>query len=317
MHQHFLQTTAWQAFQEARGRQVYEASGDGWHYRAILEPGSRLTPSRLYCPYGPTITSETSLAQALQSLKQLGRKLGVGFIRVEPLGASFDASALKLREVEYSQPSHTWHIDLSPAPEEIIASMKQNNRSIYRNYQKKGLTYRETTDPTEITHLLTLLHGVATMNDIQIHEDDYLTLQADTLMSQHAAMLHFIEYENEVIAAALTYQTATTWYYAHAAASHTHRKLAASTALLAEIILHAKTAGAKTCDLYGVTTSDDPQHRWAGFTRFKKSFGGHLVTLSPTYELPLRPIQYATYQHSKTALRFVRKNLRRIRNIVR
>lgn len=310
MSPHFLQSAAWQAFQEARGRQVFERSGEGWQYRAILEPGTLLSPARLYCPYGPTITSERALATALESLRALGRSLKVGYIRIEPLGAEYDARKLKLREVSYSQPSHTLQVDLTPNKDTIVANMKQNNRSIYRNYSKKGLSYHQSDDPADIRHLLTLLHEVAASNKITVHSDEYLTQQAETLLPLKAAKLHLMRYEDDVIAAALTYHTDTTCYYAHAGASHEHRKLAASTALLAEIIMDAKKDGLEVCDLYGITTSDDPKHPWAGFTRFKKSFGGKQVDLSPTYELPLRSFHYSVYRLFKSVLKIVRSTAR-------
>ena len=90
-----------------------------------------------------------------------------------------------------------------------------------------------------------------------------------------------------------------TCYYAHAGASHEYRKLSASTALLAEIIINAKKDGKLICDLYGITTSQDKNHRWAGFTRFKKSFGGYEVDLSETYDLPINKPVYKLYQAAK------------------
>lgn len=307
MKNHFLQSAAWQQFQEARGRTVYYREGDGWSYRAILEPGSRLSPTRLYCPYGPTATSEKALQTALDSLVALAQSVQATFVRVEPLGTAFSPKKLGLRQVNYSQPAHTWQIDLTQPRDDIIAAMKQNNRSIYRNYHKKGPTYRNSTDPAECTHLLDLLHGVAAHNNITIHSDNYLQAQANTLLPTGHGRLHFIEYEGLVIAAALTYESDDTCYYAHAGANHEHRKLAASTALLAEIIMDAKARGKTTCDLYGITTSHDPAHRWAGFTRFKKSFGGHSVTLSETYDLPVKRAHYWLYQTAKNAKQLLRK----------
>lgn len=307
MEVHFLQTAAWQAFQEARGRTVYLREGDGWHYRAILEPGTRLSPARLYCPYGPTATSERSLKTALESLRALAQSTGACFVRVEPIGVKITPKKLGLLEVDYSQPSHTWQIDLSQPKEDLLAAMKQNTRNIYKNYHKKGLSYRQSSDPTEVKHLLSFLQEVASHNNITVHNDSYLTLQTETLLPIQAGLLHFIEFEGSPIAAALTYEDETISYYAHAGASHEHRKLSASTALLAEIIMHAKEAGKTTCDLYGITTSGDPQHRWAGFTRFKKSFGGHEVTLSPTYDLPIKRAQYRAYAASRSSIKTARK----------
>ena len=279
---HFLQSEAWETFQQSLGRRTFRREGEGWSYLAILESGG-LGTTRLYCPYGPTVDSPRALTTALESLKALAQSNRVTSVRIQPTGMSLKKPTLLnlgLKQISYSQPSHTWHIDLTKSRDDIIAEMNQNNRSIVRNYTKKGLSYKQSHNPKDITRLTTLLHQVADRNKITVHTDEYLNDQAKSLMTNNAASLHFINFENETIAAALVYEDATTYYYAHAAADHEHRKLNASTALLGEIILNAKTAGKKICDLYGITDSVDPEHRWAGFTKFKKSFGGHAVSYS-------------------------------------
>lgn len=313
MHTHFLQSQHWHAFQKALGRTVYVREGNGWQYRAILEPGTKLSPTRLYCPYGPTVTSERSLQTALASLDALARSVNAVFVRVEPLGASFDAKRLGLQEVDYSQPSYTWQIDLTQPKAEILAAMKQSTRNICKNYQKKALSYRQSTNPDDIALLLPFLHEVAHNNTITIHSDAYLTTQAKILLPAGAGLLHFIEQDGSPIAAALTFEDETTSYYAHAGASYTHRRLGASTALVGEIILNAKKRGKTVCDLYGVTPSTDPTHRWAGFTRFKQSFGGSIVKLSPTYDLPIHRMRYAGYIASRSTLKKARTVTKRLR----
>lgn len=305
---HFQQSAAWQAFQESLGRKVFHRSGEGWEYRAILEP-AKFGLNRLYCPYGPFATSEHALQTALDSLRALAQSQHATYVRVQPLGVDITDTLMKKHHAEriaYSQPAHTWCIDTSRAKDDIIADMKQNNRNLYRNYAKKGLTYRRSTDSSEVSHLTHLLHGVASHNQITVHSDEYLAQQATALIEADAASLHFMEYEDEVIAAALIYEGEHTNYYAHAAADHEHRKLGASTSLLACIIIDAHDQGKTMCDLYGVTDSDEPTHRWAGFTKFKKSFGGFPVTLSETYEIPIRRSRYAGLQF----LRFLRRLVR-------
>lgn len=301
MQLHYLQSASWQTFQETLGRKVFHRKGDGWEYRAILEP-ARLGLGRLYCPYGPTATSQRALTNALASLDALARSQKVAYIRIQPLGYQLtpaDIRRYRLQKTDYSQPAHTWHIDVTRPLEEIIADMKQNNRNLYRTYKKKGLEYTKSTDPADITRLTSLLKGVASHNQIAVHSDDYFIAQATALLPSGAASLHFMTFEHETIAAALVYEDDYTSYYGHAAASHEHRKLGASTALLACIIADAHTNKKQVCDLYGVTTSDDPNHRWAGFTKFKKSFGGSLHTLSPTYEVGVSPLRYTLYRVAK------------------
>jgi len=305
---HFLQSAAWQTFQESLGHRVFHRSGEGWEYRAILEP-ARLGMSRLYCPYGPTANSRRALRTALDSLRALARSQNAAFVRIQPLGASFTEQDMKrfgALRIPYSQPSHTWRIDVSRPADEIIADMKQNNRNLYRTYEKKGMSYRKSSDPDETSILTTLLHGVAAHNQISVHSDEYFQQQAQSLLSIGAASLHFMSYENTVIAAALVYEDAHATYYGHAAANHEHRKLGASTALLARIIIDAHESGKQLCDLFGITDSEDPTHRWAGFTRFKKSFGGYEHTLSETYEYPIKRAHHAAYRSARHLKRLAR-----------
>lgn len=304
---HFQQSEAWGTFQKSLGRKVFHRSGEGWEYRAILEP-ARFGLTRLYCPYGPTASTHRALKTALDSLKALARSQNAAFVRIQPLGAEFTAEDMKhlgAHKIAYSQPAHTWHIDTSRTRDELLADMKQNNRNLFRTYEKKGMTYEKSADPADISRLTSLLHGVAAHNQITVHADSYFEKQAQALLPIGAASLHFMKYEGQVIAAALIYEDEHAHYYAHAAADHEHRKLGASTALLAQIIVDTHECGRKLCDLYGITESEDPAHKWAGFTRFKKSFGGYPVTLSETYEYPVKPVRHAAYR----AARYIKRAL--------
>jgi lipid II:glycine glycyltransferase (peptidoglycan interpeptide bridge formation enzyme) len=115
-------------------------------------------------------------------------------------------------------------------------------------------------------------------------------------MLRNAATLYIADYEDTPIAVAFVFDSKDTRTYAHAAADDTYRKLNAGTAIVGQMILDAKTAGLQFVDLYGIADSDDPHHPWAGFTKFKKSFGGEPITYPGAWDLPLRPLQYWTYR---------------------
>lgn len=114
---------------------------------------------------------------------------------------------------------------------------------------------------------------------------------------------------SQVIAAALVYDYDGVRYYAHAAADYEHRKLRAGTVLLVQMILDAARAGQQTFDFWGITTSTDPQHPWAGFTQYKKSFGGRQVDYAGTWDLPLNKRKYQLYK----TLRQVNLRVRKLR----
>lgn len=303
---HFLQSPAWEEFHNNLGNSTFRRGNEEWGYLAILEDSSRI--KRLYLPYGPQAVSERTLGTAIDSLHALAKSQDVTFIRVQPLGIDVSDSFIKrynLREIDYSQPTLTWRIDLEQSEEDILAQMKQNNRNIYRNYKKRGMSHYRSTDPADIPELLRLLHDMKEQNEISIHSDKYLTTQVTTLLTHQAASIHFIKLDEDdsIIAAALIYEGTDTNYYAHAASSFEHRKLNPATALLAEAIMDAKHQGKKIFDFFGVTDSDDPTHRWSGFTKFKKSFGGYQYFLGNTYDIPVKKIPYQAYMIAKKVKR--------------
>lgn len=305
---HFLQSTAWEAFHQNLGNSTFRRGNEEWSYLAILEESSRV--KRLYLPYGPQASSERTLGTALDSLHALAKSQDVTFIRIQPLGIDISEEMIKkydLRKINYSQPSLTWRLDLTQTEKDLVANMKQNNRNIYRNYQKKGMTHFRSTDPADIPNLLKLLHEMKEHNEISIHSDKYLTTQITTLLTNEAASLHFIRLDEDdsIIAGALIYEGDDINYYAHAASSFEHRKLNPATALLAEAIMDAKHQGKSTFDFFGVTDSDNPNHHWAGFTKFKKSFGGYQYFLGKTYDIPVKKIPYQTYIIARKVKRYL------------
>lgn len=303
----FLQSAAWAGFQRSLGRAVHEESGPGWSFLAIEEKNPAGTV--LYTPYGPVADSLESFDKALSSLVALAKRCGAVCVRIEPVKAglpSDEADALLRRRglepaPSNQQPELSWIIDLEPDFKDILAAMKPVNRNLYRNIHKKGVTFRSSQDPEDIGVLLNFLHMTARRNGFKPQSDEYLRQVAASLMPAGAATLYIAELHGGPIAAALAYDSGDTRTYAHAALDDTHRKLSAGIPLLVTLIAEAKEKGLKYVDLWGVAPSDQPDHKWAGFTAFKKSFGGHEVAYAGTWDLPVKKIRYSAYQLARKA----------------
>lgn len=295
---HFLQLPAWKTFQESLGRSVVSNRGEGWEYQAVVESGAG--NRRLYCPYGPTASSLQAFDQAIATLRQEATSKQVTFIRIEPIGplTAADLSQRGFKPVTYQQlqPTHTLVIDLTPSKDEILAAMSQNARNLTRNYANKGIAIHTSYKPDDIAILTSLLTNVASRNSITTHSAEYFHKQAEALFPTKSAVLYYATLESTPVAAALVYDDATTRYYAHAAADDSYRKLGAGTALVGQMILDAKDNGLTKFDLYGVAPTDDPRHPWAGFTKFKRSFGGEPVTYVGAWDLPLQHLPYYLYR---------------------
>ena len=312
----FLQTPAWAAVQRSLGRRVHEKSGPGWSFLAIEEknPAGKV----IYAPYGPVADSVEAFDAATAALVALAKAEHAVFVRMEPAAAGFTASdagpllrARGLRPAPVNQqPELSWIVDLDGDFKDVLAGMKPTNRNLYRNIHKKGVTFRTSQDPADISILLHFLHLTAARNGFKPQSDEYLTQVAASLLPAGAGTLFIAELEGEPIAAAFAYDSADTRVYAHAALDDTHRKLSAGIPLLVTLMADAKEKGLKHVDLWGVAPEDQPDHKWAGFTAFKKSFGGREIAYPGTWDLPVKKLRYGAYQLARKT----REKLRELRS---
>ena len=304
--EYFLQTPAWADVLSSLGRTVHQQSGPGWSFLAVEEknPAGKV----LYAPYGPVASSADAFDAALAALVELARSCGAVFVRIEPVAAGLAlptaADELRRRGLKPApsnpQPELSWIVDLDGDFKDILAAMKPVNRNLYRNIHKKGVTFRTSQNPDDIRILLNFLHMTARRNGFKPQSDDYLTRVAASLMPAGAATLFIAELHGGPIAAALAYDSADTRTYAHAALDDTHRKLSAGIPLLVTLMADAKERGLKHVDLWGVAPADEPDHKWAGFSAFKRSFGGHQVEYPGAWDLPVKKLRYSAYQVART-----------------
>ncbi len=307
MNQHFLQSPAWEKYEQLEGHQTFRLEEKDFSALAILH--STPLGNYLFCPYGPTLKSDqnpqSALKSALTSLSQLAHDQGAFFIRIEPTFplSVADAKSLHLCKSHDLDPAHTWAIDLTQPQTEILKRMRASSVQYWRSSAKKGLKIRQTQDPEEISILTSLLKGVSAKDHFQPQTESHLKNQ----LKSGFATLYIAELNGQPLAASLVYDDATTRFYAHAATSEEQRKINAGIVILIQMILDAKERGASTFDFWGITTSEDPKHPWYGFTKFKKSFGGHQINYAGTWDFPLSPAKYRLYQVIRQINRLKRK----------
>lgn len=300
---HFLQSAAWEGFQRSLNREVVHLAGSDWEVRAYLEKG-RLN-SRLYAPYGPVVSSRAGLAQAIQALREEAAKRGAAYVRVEPTGISLheaDLQAHGLRRAPRKQPEHTQVIDLTQPFDEVLAGMRKTLRNLHRNFHKKGLQVRSSDHVEDVEHLIRLLGEVTDRTGMHAHDAAYLRATAAALMPIGAAQMFLVEFDEAVVAASLVFDDAECRYYAHAAADNAHRNLHPGSILVTSMMQDASERGQARFDLYGVVPPEEADHPWAGFSNFKRSFGGHQVDYAGTWELPVRRVNYRIYRALRTWL---------------
>ncbi|HEY8474581.1 MAG TPA: peptidoglycan bridge formation glycyltransferase FemA/FemB family protein [Natronosporangium sp.] len=283
---HFLQSSHWFAFQTALDRPTFFGRGDGWSCAAYLEAGG----ARLYAPYGPTVTGPGGLGGALAALVELAGEVGAERVRVEPFGAESDPAAELTgrgfqRNPKDYQPSLTWVRNLRCTREELLRGMYKANRQRYRTAANRGLSFHTSTDPADVDVFVEMVHVVAERTGITPHRDDYYRTMARAMMPRGAMTLYLAEHEQQPVAGVLVFDSPTVRYTVHSGSFPVARKLHAASPLRTQIMLDAHAAGQRWLDFWGVAPPDQPEHRWAGFTRFKQSFGGDYLRYAGTWEL--------------------------------
>lgn len=319
MKPHFLQSPTWETYQKLEHTETMRLGTPDFSALALL----KTTPvgNYLFCPYGPTISDGTPDEQktyfeaALHELKALATRHQAFFVRIEPTFpldtddspfTTADFERLGLKKSHNIEPAHTWTIDLTAPEETILKQMRGSNVQYWRSHAKKGLKIRQTQDPSEISILSSLLQGIASKDHFTPQDEAHLRHQLEASF----ATLYIAELNGQPLAASLVYDSDNTRFYAHAATSDANRKIAAGTVLLVQMILDAKAKGQQTFDFWGVTTSDDRSHPWYGFTQYKKSFGGELVTYAGTWDLPIDKTRYRLYTIIRSLNRLKRKILK-------
>lgn len=297
-----LQGRPWAQFQQALGRKVIWAEGDGWSWLGIVTEGRGV--KYLYAPNGPTVESKGALETALQSLKAAAKQLGLDFVRCEPIGVSEDAvEAAGLRRVKMVQPQHTLIVDLNKDESDLRHDLSSGHRNAINGSERRGLVLSMSHSLQDVEGFLKLLHQTSGSRGFRAHEDRYYRVMLETLMPLRAASLGLAKCSGELVAAAIFFDYGNTRAYAHAGANQDARKLQAAAPLVWQAILDGKAKGLARFDLWGIAPENAPDsHPWSGFTRFKRSFGGSEISHSGTWELPIKKSKYRIYRIAKKAL---------------
>ncbi len=307
-----FQSHAWATFHRNLGSQVFEASGEGWSYVAVLR--ERRIGRFLDCPYGPLARTVGAFDAALADLVQLAAAEKCFFVRVQPVDIDLTEDAAspeealgqrRLHRAPYDvMPVDTRIIDLTQDEETILGDMTSKIRKVHRNIYKKGVTFTESTDPADIELLLPILEAVARRKQFVRKTDSYLREAAKTLMPLGVASLYIAWLNGEPVDVTLVYDWEGTRIQAHGGADARYEHLYVSHALLVRMILDAKAKDLHWFDMFGAAPVDaGPEHPYWGYSEFKKNFGGEPVTHPGAWDLPLHSLRYRGTYALRSALK--------------
>lgn len=308
----FTQSWAWGEFQRGRGLEVKRL--------ALVDKESQVTSDKLqaacqfirqpgrfgmgywFAPRGPVPGTDESKEQRdglsefvtlLQSgFRTKDRLIGVMartlFVRFEPIfRRREDLSSFGLVRAHAMNPATTSLIDLAKSEDELLAAMHQKTRYNIKVAQKHGVTVREGRGEEDVLAFLRLSEETAQRDGFRSHAGAYLRA---TLEKSGLARLRIAELDGKALAANLEIAFGGTVTYLHGASSSENRNAMAPYLLHWEAMQTAKREGKRFYDLWGCNPADetDPYFKksWEGISRFKYGWGGEIVNLAGTWDLP-------------------------------
>lgn len=303
----FLQSKPWGDFQESIGNLVHYLKGDGWSCLLI----KKHTPlgDYLFAPYGPTTASSKELPVALEAIKKFAKDSNVGWVRLEPRSksGSLDDQISHLKQFGAKpsphnvEPATTRIISLEPDLDKLLASISATTRSLIRkNQSEAAVTFRTSLDPEDIIIFASMLETVARRNKVNFFSKDYFLNQAKILIPDGMMRLEFAMINSKPVAAIVVHDYGTNSSYTYAASLPEARDKSASALLVWQALVNAKNRGIQTFDLFGIAPTDaSSNHPWQGFSSFKQKFGGEVLQMAGTWDIPLN----SRYQVYKVARR--------------
>ncbi len=305
--QPFLQSWAWGEFQRSIGRTRWRlgAYDQDRLVGAALVIGRELMmgQSYLYCPRGPVADTPAALKQLFSAIRELGKKQGAMYVKVDPGLCHFSADLSQLADGYGAgttlQPQQTLILDVGQSPDDLLNMMHPKTRYNIRLAEKKGVRVRWSTAAADFDIFLTLMHRTAERQGIRLHPDRYYHQLFSTLGQAKMSDLVLGEYDGAVRAAHLIVWHGQTATYLHGGSDDSAKEAMAPHLLQWDTIKQAHTRGVKDYDLWGIAPDDIPNHKWAGITRFKRGFGGRQVVFPAALNAILQPAWYQTYRLAK------------------
>jgi hypothetical protein len=298
LHGHVLQSSAWLRVQRALGYEVLWGQGDGWRWSGAVRAG--VFPRYLYLPYGPS--GDGCTRDALEDAVRAADDERLDFVRVEPVGsdAGVALAALRAIKVRSVQPQCTWVLDLTVDETALRRGLASGHRGSINAASRRGISIRSSSDPDEVEIFLRLQRAVFGRSAFAGQSAAYHRTVTKVLMPLGVAQLYIAEVDASAAAASIAFDFGPARYYAHAVSDPERgRRVGAAAPLVWRMILDARARGATVFDLWGVLPSDQPDHPWNGFSRFKRGFGGRLLERTGTWEIPVRRLRHRAF----TALR--------------
>lgn len=301
-------TTGWQPHVVAIERDGAITGGALVLERPIPHVGRCL----FYAPRGPVVDwSDAPLVrEVVAQIRALAGDRGAIALKIDPpvpaerdevvkllTGEGFRFAGDDDPDLGGTQPRYVMKTDLTPEPEELLASFKSKWRYNIRLAGRRGVRVREGTRD-DLPRFYELLEGTAERDEFGVRSYEYFEMMYDLLEPEGMLKLFVAEFEGEVIAGDILLRMGDEAVYVYGASDRDYHKHMPNHLLQWEEMKWARSAGCTTYDFRGVSREVDgePIGELGGLNRFKRGFAAEYMEYIGEYDLVFSPTWYRVYQ---------------------
>lgn len=237
----------------------------------------------------------------IKLIKNFAVKKGVWFVRIRPdVKESLELkSYLKKIGLIYA-PMHvhgenTIVLDIKKSENELLTSMRKTTRYLIRKSLKEGYSVNISDNPADAKILIRMQNETVKRHGFIGFSEKVFKAQIETFGKSGQGFLIICRKGSTPLVAAIVILYGLKAFYHHSASSNASIYTNASYFTQWQIIKKAKEKGMSFYDFWGIAPNDNPNHRFAGVTVFKKGFGGEKLDWLHAHDIPISRNYWLTY----------------------
>lgn len=234
---------------------------------------------------------ETIFREFIKHISGLAQKENCVFVRIRP--QALDNSRIRaLFEKNDLQPSPmhltadlTLQLGLDQDEEKLLMQMRKNTRYYIRRSKRDGVYTKIISDPDFMDDFYKHQLYLADKHNFVPFSYDFLRLQFEEFAADDQAAFINSYIDDKLLASAfiIFYNQEAVYHYGISTPDNDDWPGSYATQWAA--ILEAKKRGCKKYNFWGGAPEDQPEHRFAGVSLFKRGFGGEEIQYLPAHDL--------------------------------
>ncbi|MHB1132445.1 MAG: lipid II:glycine glycyltransferase FemX [Chloroflexota bacterium] len=266
-----------------------------------------------YVPRGPlSDPADRELTDAVfTAVHRAARRAGAFFLKIEPDWPHSPALESELRARGFRpgaavQPRSTIVVDLTPAPEALLARVSRHTRYNVRLAERRGLRC-QVGGEADLGDFYRLLVATARRGHFYVHPDSYYRELWRRFAPEGVARLLLVRRDGEALAATMFFCLGGVAYQLYSGSATAQRRLKPNDLLQWRALLWARELGCRGYDMWGIPdeagrAESEGQRPLAGegavsgtfegVYRFKRNFGGRVVRNVGSFDFVYSPARY-------------------------